>query len=399
MSFGIARALRALRDGLSRHYPAGTAPSEPGGPEAPPANWDPADEAANAAAARQYRACAAAGARVLHRWYNRSTGLWDTAGWWNSANALNAVIQYTQRTGDRSYAGVIETTFGAAQRAHPRFINEYYDDNAWWALSWIAAYDLTGDERYLDAAEVIFDQMTGGWDDVCGGGVWWTTARTYKNAIPNEQFLLLAARLHQRSGSGRSVYLDWAIREWEWFRASGMIGPAGLVNDGLTQDCQNNGGTTWTYNQGVILGGLAALHEITGDRAYLEPGETIAGAVLRDLTSPDGVLVEPCELQRGGCNGDQAQFKGIFVRNLYDFWQQSPRPAYRAFILANARSIWVNDRNRRGQFGLRWTGPFDRADAIRHSSALEALNAAVGVVQSDGRVRLGGRWLARRPAG
>ena len=380
MTSVIGRALRALRDGITGRAPDGTAGGEPGGPEAPPATWDTGDEAQNAAAAQQYRDCAAAGARALQRWYNRSTGQWDTAGWWNSANALHAVIQYTQRTGDRSYAGVIETTFGAGQRAHPRFVNDYYDDNAWWALSWIAAYDLTGDPRYLDAARVIFDHMASGWDDVCGGGVWWTTARTYKNAIPNELFLQLAARLHQRSGGGgRSVYLDWALREWQWFQASGMTGPSGLVNDGLTRDCQNNGGITWTYNQGVILGGLAALHEITGDRGYLEAGESIADAVLRDLTSPDGILVEPCESQRGGCNGDAAQFKGIFARNLYDFWRQSPKPAYRTFILANARSIWVSDRNRRDQFGLRWTGPFDRADAIRHSSAQEALNAAAGV--------------------
>ena len=45
-----------------------------------------------------------------------------------------------------------------------------------------------------------------------------------------------------------------------------MIGPAGLVNDGLTADCANNGRTTWTYNQGVVIGGLAVLAEITADR-------------------------------------------------------------------------------------------------------------------------------------
>src|SRR5206468_9626368 len=55
----------------------------------------------------------------------------------------------------------------------------------------------------------------------------------------------------------------------------GFIGPAGLVNDGITRDCQNNSATTWTYNQGVILGGLAALSEITGDRGYLAQGDAI----------------------------------------------------------------------------------------------------------------------------
>jgi len=135
---------------------------------------------------------------------------------------------------------------------------------------------------------------------------------------------------------------------------------------------------------GVVLGGLAALFEITGDRAYLQQGEAIASAVLAKLVTPasahpPGILIEPCERAPAGCNGDQAQFKGIFIRYLYEFWLQSRQPAYRTFILANARSVWDNNTNASHQFGLRWTGPFDRADAARQSSALDALNAAVAL--------------------
>jgi predicted alpha-1,6-mannanase (GH76 family) len=338
--------------------------------------------------AREFRAYAAAGIAVLQRWYDPSAGLWKTTGWWNAANALNAVIQYTQRTGDDTYRDVIKTTFIAAQRTHAGFIDQCYDDNGWWALTWVAAYDITGDSRYLETARTIFTVNTTGWDDVCRGGIWWNVSRKYKNAIPNELFLTLAARLHQRTpgDSGPRSYLAWARREWEWFAASGMIDGRGLVNDGLTPTCQNNAGVTWTYNQGVILGGLVALYEITGDRTYLQQAEVIADAALRYLTTsrpssavPPGILVEPCEPSGAGCDRDQTQFKGIFTRNLYDLYQHSGRPAYRTFILDNARSIWDNNRNAVNQFGLRWTGPFDRADASRQSSALDALNAALAV--------------------
>jgi predicted alpha-1,6-mannanase (GH76 family) len=353
---------------------------------------DPSPKRSRAPSARDFRAYAAAGISALQQWYDPSTGLWATTGWWNSANALNAVIQYTQRTGDDTYAGVIETTFTAAQGLNPGFIDDYYDDNGWWALTWVAAYDLTGDTRYLETARTIFATNTTGWDDVCRGGVWWNVFKNYKNAIPNELFLTLAARLHQRTPGDRGPgsYLDWAVREWEWFAASGLIDALGLVNDGLTPACENNRGVTWTYNQGVILGGLVALYEITGDRAYLERAEVIAGAALRYLTTPagasagpPGVLVEPCELAGSGCDGDQTQFKGIFTRNLYDLYTRSGRPAYRAFILNNARSIWDNGRNADNQFGLRWTGPFDVADASRQSSALDALNAALALAPAE----------------
>ena len=97
------------------------------------------------------------------------------------------------------------------------------------------------------------------------------------------------------------------------------------------------------------------------------------------MASSPGVLVEPCELSGTDCNGDQAQFKGIFVRYLCDFWLQSRRPAYQEFILANARSVWDRNKDANDQFGLRWTGPFDHADAARQSSALDGLNAAVAL--------------------
>ena len=336
----------------------------------------------------QYRAWASDAAGALQRWYNPRTGLWKTAGWWNSANALTAVIQHSQRTGEHAHRYVIETTFTRAERVNRGFSNLYYDDDGWWALAWIAAYDLTGEVRYLDMARGLFAGMAAGWDDACGGGLWWTRRRTYKNAIPNELFLLIAGRLHQRSpGRCRAEatdggYLGWALREWQWFSGSGMIGPAGLVNDGLTAGCANNGRTTWTYNQGVIIGGLAVLYEITGDDAYLGQAETIAAAALRDLTVPPGILTEPGERETGRRDRDRPQFKGIFVRHLYELYRHRPRAGYRDFILANATSLWRNSRNRRNQVGLAWTGPFDRADAVRQGSALDALNAAVAVTDS-----------------
>jgi predicted alpha-1,6-mannanase (GH76 family) len=331
---------------------------------------------------RDYQARSADGVRVLQGWYARHTGVWETAGWWQSANALSAVIRYARHTGDRQHhARVTERTFSRAQRAHANFINMFFDDCGWWGLAWVDAYDLTGERRYLDAARTIFAHEQTGWDGTCGGGVWWSTERTYKNAVTNELFFTLAALLHQRT-PGDQEYLSWALRGWEWLAARALIGPAGLVNDGLNSDCANNGGPTWTYNQGVVLGGLAALFDITGDRDYLRHGEFVADATLSRLTSPRGILTEPCE--PSGCNGDQAQFKGIFACHLHEFYLRSGKRAYRDFLLANADSIWDNARNSAGQFGLRWAGPFDQADAARQSSALQVLIAAAALTARPG---------------
>ena len=282
------------------------------------------------------------------------------------------------RTNTTLYTSDIATTFN--KNRSQNFLNNYYDDEGWWAVTWIKAYDFTGNTDYLNAAKVIFADMTKAWDpSTCNGGIWWSKDRTYKNAIANELFLIVAARLHNRTpgDGGLGSYLDWAQREWQWFSASGMINPTHLINDGLTASCQNNGGTTWSYNQGVVLGGLADLYQATGDASYLAAAETIANAAITSpaLVNSNGILTESCEAS--GCGNDGTQFKGIFAKNLYYLFTADQNPAYRNFLFTNANSIWANDRNASNQFGLHWAGPFDQADGSRQSVGEDVLNSVI----------------------
>ncbi len=64
-----------------------------------------------------------------------------------------------------------------------------------------------------------------------------------------------------------------------------MINGKNLVNDGLTSACKNNGRDTWSFNQGVILGGLVELRKVTGDADHLAKANLIAQATLKRLTS------------------------------------------------------------------------------------------------------------------
>ena len=48
------------------------------------------------------------------------------------------------------------------------FSERLLDDEGWWALAWIDAYDLTHDARYLEMAESIFEDMAAGWDERAG---------------------------------------------------------------------------------------------------------------------------------------------------------------------------------------------------------------------------------------
>jgi len=321
-----------------------------------------------------FNANTAAGTAVMQQWCTQG-GLYATTGWWNSANCVEALIADIIANNDLQYLSSLTNTFNANSSGN--FLNDYYDDEGWWCHAWIRAYDITGNTNFLRMAKTIFADLVTGWDSTnqnCAGGIWWNKSRGYKNAIPNELFLLNAAELHQRTpgDAGTGSYFYWATNEWVWFKNSGMINSLNLVNDGLN-GCVNNGQTTWTYNQGVILGGLTDLYKITGDSSYLNQAVAIATAAITHLVDGNGVLVEPCE--SGDCGGDGSEFKGIFQRNLAYLYDETRTPAFYNYLRTNAHATWFKGRNIFNQLGVHWGGPYDAADASRQSSALFAVSA------------------------
>jgi len=323
---------------------------------------------------------AALGITRLQSWFEPATGLYRTTGWWNAANAITTVADYTRVTDDRQFAGVFPIAFSAAQKTSPGFLNNYYDDEGWWALAWVDVYDITHERRYLDMARSIFADMTTGWDETCSGGTWWSKDRKYKNAIANELFLSVAAHLAARSTDEKekATYLDWAEREWKWFVKTGMINADHLVNDGLDSKCVNNQKTTWSYNQGVVLGGLAELYRLTHDEKLLDEANAIAAATLKSpaLIEKHGVLHESCEPD---CGADGTQFKGIFMRNLAALYRIAPSASTRDFVMKNADAVWNGMQPPKYEIGTSWSEPHRAANASTQSSGVDALVAGAAV--------------------
>jgi predicted alpha-1,6-mannanase (GH76 family) len=399
----------------------------------------------------------------LGQWYNHTTGIWETSGWWNSANILTTIGNLAKADPHNADAQILaRRTFANAIRNAPiknpapnkerpsngksassnvgrlgtpyskyidartyqphtnypmdwfrhsdpginttalltndskfdedsllkdftpdpyDWLDGFYDDDLWWALAWINAYDLTSRPVYLSLAKGIFDIVAQGWGTNCSnGGIYWNDQKQYVNAIANELFFSTAAHLANRTKDA-THYTKWAQTSLNWFLASGMRNEQGTINDGLNATtCANNNGTVWSYNQGVLLGGLVELNRVSPDSSLLSLASDVAIAALEELSDDDRVIQDVCD-QDGSCGADGTQFKGIFMRNLSELWKETRDKQFEEAIKINAKSIWENDRKHGHDgvvFGNRWTGPFEGpANASMQGSAMDALVANV----------------------
>jgi predicted alpha-1,6-mannanase (GH76 family) len=352
----------------------------------------------------QYVDYAVAGINQMMTWYSAANGLWSNA-WWNSANVVTMLADFQDFFPSMAVGitnSVFPTTLAKAPQTYAGFLNGFYDDELWWALAWIKVYDVTKDEKYLTTAAAIFEDAKSAWGTSPCGGLWlvthssrevsltnillrWDKAHTGVGAVENELYLTTAAKLANRLPSTPSggYYFNEAMKAYTWFINSGLINSNNTINNGLVlSTCKNDGNIVFSYNQGILLSGLAELTWATGDNTYNELANTIATAAIHALTDSNGILHEACEAT--GCDGDEEQFKGVFGRNIQFLVNRATvlpaetRTLFTNFLEVNANAIWADDQAS-NQLGLVWSGPSGTATIQTQSSALDAIVGAACV--------------------
>ncbi|KAF4567449.1 hydrolase 76 protein [Pleurotus pulmonarius] len=292
---------------------------------------------------------------------------------WTDANTFEDLHNLMLASGSNDFSSIADGTFLGRAALNP-------------STNWNNFIGGSFDDAQTSAAK-IYDIIANQWDDHCGGGVWWSSARTYKNAITNELFLLTSASGFLRNRQ-LTNYLDNATKVWNWLKGSGMRNADGLFNDGIDfNTCANNGQTTWTYNQGVIASGLGALFAATGDRTLLDEAEITLDATIRHL-STNNILRESCDNAASGgpvCNQDQQIFKGIWTKHLQyylDTANDASRTAkYAAFLGSQSSGVLHFGTSASKDVGSVWYAPDQGGSIFTPKTSASGLAAHVAAAK------------------
>jgi predicted alpha-1,6-mannanase (GH76 family) len=306
-------------------------------------------------------------------YFNKNNASDVTFNYWPNAHALDVLVDAYLRTNDATIKTRMDALLdGAKAKNGNTFLNHFYDDMEWMTLACLRAYEATSDARYKDAAELLWNDIKGGWDETFGGGIYWTKDRQNKNTPANAPASIIASRMYQLNRKGED--LDWAKKIYQWQKTNLVDPVSGLVWDGLDASGTNKD-WKFTYNQGVYIGAGVELYKITGDAVYLTDALRTANNALGSEFTNSNIMKD-----EGG--GDGGLFKGILVRYMMLLItdgniSSSDASKYVNFLKLNAETLWLQGTTRpQVLFNTNWTTKATTTDLTTQLSGAMLIEAA-----------------------
>ena len=321
----------------------------------------------------------------------------STYCYWPQAHAMDVLIDAYLRIpeGDArrdTYAGYMSkwyenkgNNYGNSYWGTYGFGNAYTDDSEWIILTLIRMYEATGVQKYLAAARKTYEEtVIARWtEDENGGGIRWSfDAENSKNACSNGPGALCAMRLWANSpkGAERDQYLADAKKIYNWLSSTLYNPLTGAVSDNMKNGVINGGALT--YNQGTFMGAAHELYKATGDAKYMTDAARAVRYTMKSMVT-NGVL-------NNEGSGDNALFKGIFVRYAMNVWKDASvdkadaglRREIEEFLIYNGLVCWRDGVDKSegskwffggfwGEPGSSWDGRLN--EQVSASTMIEAM--------------------------
>lgn len=297
--------------------------------------------------------------------------------WWE-AQLWEMVMDRYERTGSAADRAMVDDVWAGFRTQYPDFAdNDWNDDIGWWARAAVRAYELTGDDTYLQASEDMFAFIAGYEDSTYGGGIWWKNVdvgdgdRNEKNVATNASAAVTAMRLH--AATGDPAYRATAVRLYDWLDAN--FNQAGHLRDHV-QGTGQYVDWDWTYNQGNFAAAALELYLDTGDAAYLADATAAVDWAVANLTSSGTFLYEGRD--------DTGGFKAVLTRAIRDLVEDAGQTQY-AQVLTDNASQAARQVSAAGIGGYDWTAPTpEPATTPVQSLAAAATVAVLQQAEPDG---------------
>lgn len=264
----------------------------------------------------------------------------NTFNYWPNAHVLDVLTDAYLRTTDQVYVQRMKSLLdGIKAQNNGGFPNDFYDDMGWLALSSLRAYEVTKDDAYVQATNILWADMKKGITNVQGGGMGWSKGKpNFKNTPANGPAIILAARLYRLQNKAED--LQTAKSLYTWLKST-LVEPGtfviwdGINYDGTGQLSKNK----YTYNVGLFIGAGLELYKTTKEAGYLTDAVKTASTLINDVElSPGGILKDEGQ-------GDGGLFKGILVRYLTLLINEPDLPAadrskFVNFMKYNAQTLY-----------------------------------------------------------
>ena len=236
--------------------------------------------------------------------------------------------------------------------------DKYYDDNAWLVLSFVEAYDVTKDARFLGWAEQTQNFVLSGYDEKLGGGLYWhQQKKESKNTCVSGPAAAAALDLYRVTGDKTDLAQAKQLYNWTCDK---LQDKDGLFWDNIALDGKI-GKAKFTYNTALMLRNNIELWKVTNDQKYLDEARRIADASLEYWT------------RAGGNFGDDPKFNNWLCEALLMTYQATDDTKYLNAVRRHADYGYRHGRDKSdGGYWNNWSAashaPDERKTMIENAS-------------------------------
>ena len=266
------------------------------------------------------------------------------ADFWEQAEEIESVIDAYEWTSNAACALMTANLLNGFEKNNGTnwSSNVFNDDCMWASIAFARGYLACGNPRFKDIARANFNMVFArAWDSQLGGGLYWTTTNSTKNACVNGPGGIAACLLYQIYGD--TNYLIKARNIFNWERSVLFDPDTGAVSDSISVSGRIHSWAS-TYNQGTFIG----LANFLGQTNVA----VLAANYTKDKMSDSGIL------QRYDIGGNNSGFNAIFLRWMTKFMRdRGLQSTYQEWLEANANSAWKARRTSDNLSWSQWTQP------------------------------------------